>query len=284
MLSDRTASTVVICEAAMHTNPGLGGCQRVTQPFDLTGDASKERSVRETQRARAAFIESIARDVRRPLATIMSAANTLQRRGAAAHESVRAELIGVVEIEAERLEGFVSILVDMAKLQAGAIDDRAEPLELAEVVAAALDDAASGMKDRKVEVNLSADLPKLRLCRAILRRVLAILIGNAAARTPVNSTVSVQAGRDTTGVRLQVLDQGSGVPPAEVDKLFSQFHLPCIDEEFSWRSAGMQLAVCRGYVEAMGGTIAAGNRTDGNGAVFTITFPCQPGAESFGLM
>jgi len=208
----------------------------------------------------------------------------LKRRGAAAQESVRGDLIGIVESEAERLEGFVSILVDMAKLEAGAIDSHAEPLELEDVVSVSLNDAASDLSDRKVAVSLSADLPKLRLDRAILQRVLGILIRNAAARTPSHSTVSVQAGRDTTGVRLQIMDQGNGIPPAEVDKIFSQFHLPCIDDESSWRSAGMHLAVCRGYVEAMGGTIAAGNRTDGNGAVFTITFPCQPDAESFGLM
>lgn len=268
----------------MHTNPEPGGYQRVAQPFDLAESGNTQPSLREIQRARAAFIESIARDVRRPLAMILSAANSLKRRGAAAQESVRGELIGIVESEAERLEGFVSILVDMAKLEADAIDGRAEPLELAEVVAGALNDAASDLSDRKMAVSLSADLPKLRLDRAILQRVLGILIGSAAARTPAHSTVSVQAGRDTTGVRLQIMDQGNGIPPAEVDKIFSQFLLSCIDDESSWRSAGMQLAVCRGYVEAMGGTIAAGNRTDGNGAVFTITFPCQPDAESFGLM
>lgn len=267
----------------MDTNPGPGGYQPVAHPSGLADSGDEEPSTCERRSVRAAFIDSIARDVRRPLAMILSAANSLKRRGAVAQQSVREELIGIVESEAERLDGFVSILADMAKLEADAIQVQAEPLQLDDIVRLSVNDAVGDLQDHKTEVSLSANLPKLRLDPAILQRVLGILIRNAAARTPLHSTVSVQASRDTTGVRLQIMDQGNGIPTSEIDSVFSRFHLPCIDDESGWRSAGMQLAVCRGYVEAMGGMIAAGNRTDGNGAVFTITFPYPPAAERAGL-
>jgi two-component system sensor histidine kinase KdpD len=101
--------------------------------------------------------------------------------------------------------------------------------------------------------------------------VLFLLVDNAARQSPPGSTISVHAGRDRTAVRLQVLDEGDGIPPADIPGIFNQFTLPCADDE-KYRG-GMNLAVCRGYVESIGGTIEASNRTDGGGSVFTITFP-----------
>ena len=251
---------------------GIGGYQSIIRRFGVTKSEDADYSVTDATRVRAAFLESIARDVRKPLSLILSAASSLKKRGGTAEGSVRGELVGIIENEAERLEGFVSILLDVTKLEADAIEMRAETLALKDVVKAAVRDAISALRDRKAEVNLSADLPTLRLDPAILRRVLGILIENAAGQTPSGSTVSIQAGRDTAAVRLQIMDEGNGIPPGELNRMFDQFHLSCADDR-NRLGAGMQLAVCRGYIEAMGGTIAAGNRTDRSGAVFTITFP-----------
>ena len=185
---------------------------------------------------------------------------------------MQGELVGIIEDEAERLERFVSILLDMTKLEADAVEMRPETLALKDVVKVAVRDAVSALRDRKAEVNLSADLPKLRLDPAILRRVLGILIENASRQASSGSAVSIQAARDSAGIRLQIMDEGDGIPSGDLNRMFDQFHLWCADDR-SRLGAGMQLAVSRGYIEAMGGTIAAGNRTDRSGAVFTITFP-----------
>jgi two-component system sensor histidine kinase KdpD len=256
----------------MLTTLGIGTYQGVIQPLGLTNSEDGEPSVSEAKRVRAALLESIARDVHKPLALIVSAAASLKKRGGAAEGSVQGELVGIIEDEAERLEGFVSILLDMTKLEGNAVEMRPETLALKDVVKVAVRDAVSALRDRRTEVNLSADLPKMRLDPAILRRVLGILIENAAGQTPSGSTVSIQTSRDTAGVRLQIMDEGNGIPPGDLNRMFDQFHLSCADDR-SRLGAGMQLAVCRGYIEAMGGTIAAGNRTDRSGAVFTITFP-----------
>jgi two-component system sensor histidine kinase KdpD len=148
----------------------------------------------------------------------------------------------------------------------------AETVALSDVVGVAVKDVAKALRDRKTEVNLSADFCKLWLDKAVLRRVLVILIEHAARQTPPGSTVSIQAGRDSTAVRLQVVDEGDGIPPADLDKMFTGYQLPCADDQ-SRSGAGMHLTVCRGYIEAMGGTITAANRTDRRGTVFTLTFP-----------
>jgi two-component system sensor histidine kinase KdpD len=275
IFSTVVGSKAAVCEAIVLRTLGIGGYQGIIRRFGVTMSEDADYSVTDATRVRAALLESIARDLQKPLALILSAATSLKKRGGMAEGSVRGEWVDIIEDEAERLEGFVSILLDMTKLEGNAVEMRPETLALRDVMTVAVRDAAGALQDRKAEVNLSANLPTLRLDPAILRRVLGILIENAAGQTPSGSTVSIQAGRDTAGVRLQIMDEGNGIPPGDLNRMFDQFHLPCADDRRRL-GAGMQLAVCRGYIEAMGGTIAAGNRTDRGGAVFTITFPMPP--------
>jgi two-component system sensor histidine kinase KdpD len=228
--------------------------------------------VTEVRRMRSALLDSISLDVGKPLALIAGAAMSLKNRGSAPKGSTQVELISIIENEAERLERFVSILLDMARLEFRAVEMRMETVDLGDVIRVTVRDIAKTSRDRKLGVILPASLGKLRLDREILRRVLFILVENAARQTPPGSKVSVQAGRDATAVRIQIMDEGDGIPPADINGMFNQFRLPCTDDRSS-STAGMHLAVCRGYVEAMGGTISGSNRTDRSGAVFTITFP-----------
>jgi two-component system sensor histidine kinase KdpD len=239
--------------------------------FNLDDEVSAPLLPQEARRLRAALLDSISRDIARPLALIAGAAASLRNRRAASDASVRNELIEVIEDETDRVERFASLLLDMARLECDGIEIQPENVALAEVVSSALNDAASALRKHKIDMNVPADLPGLRVDPAILRRVLVLLVDNAARQSPPGSTISVHAGRDRTAVRLQVLDEGDGISPADIPGVFNQFSLPCTDEE-KYRG-GMNLAVCRGYIESMGGTIAASNRTDGGGSVFTITFP-----------
>jgi two-component system sensor histidine kinase KdpD len=254
----------------------LGGEALLAVADHLNPNRSEQTAPRvtEARQVRSALLDSISRDVGKPLALIAGAAMGLKNRGSAPRGSTQVELISIIENEAERLERFASILLDMAKLEFRAVDMRMEIIDLEDVIRGTVRDVAKTLRDRKLEVNLPADLGKLRVDQEILRRVLFLLIENAGRQAPLGSKVCIQAGRDTTSVRIQVMDEGDGIPPADIDRMFNQFHLPCTDDR-SGLTAGMHLAVCRGYVELIGGTIAAANRTDGTGAVFTITFPVR---------
>jgi two-component system, OmpR family, sensor histidine kinase KdpD len=226
----------------------------------------------QSRRLRSTLLDSISRDVARPLALIAGAAESLRKRSGSSDGTVRSELIEVIESETERVERFASILLDLAKLESDGVDLRSEPVTLKDVVGVALKDTAKTLRDRKTTMSVPANLPALRLDSSVLRRVLTILIENAARQSPPGATVGIHAGSDGKAIRLQILDEGEGIPPPELTRLFGQLHLPC-GEDQNHGCAGMDLVVCRGYIEAMGGTITGSNRTDRSGAVFTITFP-----------
>ena len=227
----------------------------------------------EARRVRSALLESISRDVARPLALIAGAASGLRTDDdASGGAAVQEGLIDTIQIEAERLQHIAALLLDLAELECDAVEVRSEMVDFADIVRAAVKEVAKTTRDRKIEVGLSADLPKLRLDPRVFRRLLVILLEIAVRETPPSSKVSIHAACDARVVRLQVLDERDAILPADHEKIFGQFDLPCADD-LNRSGSGMALAVCRGYVEAMGGEIAASNRTDGRGAVFTLTFP-----------
>jgi two-component system sensor histidine kinase KdpD len=250
----------------MLTNPNHETRLARAYPFSLVINGNEAAQDR---RIRSALLDAMFRDVVKPLALIAGAAGGLRSRSVGAPPGSTAdELIGVIEHETARLEGFVAILLALAKLESDALEIRPQAaVSLKEVIGSAVVDAAKTLWDRRVRVNVSPDTPALRLDPAILRRALILLIENAARQTPRNSTVVIQAARDATVVRIQVMDEGEGIPPGDLAGIFDQFHLR------SRSGAGVHLTVCEGYINALGGKISAANRTDRSGAVFTITFP-----------
>ena len=226
----------------------------------------------QSRRVRAALLDSIARDVAHPLALLAGATASLKSNKASSNPAVRRELLEVIETETERIQRFASLLIDMARLECEGLELRLEAVPPADIVSGALDDSGSLPQHHKIDVNVPVDLPLLCVDPAVLRRVLLLLLEDAARQSPHGSTIGVHAARDREAVRLQVLDESEGIPPNELPGIFSQLTLPCEDDTSRARG-GMDLAVCRGYVEAIGGRISASNRTDGGGAVFTLTFP-----------
>jgi two-component system, OmpR family, sensor histidine kinase KdpD len=123
-----------------------------------------------------------------------------------------------------------------------------------------------------VTVKIPSDLPMLSSDAVLLEQVFVNLIDNAVRYSPSESAVCVRANRTRDGVNIEVLDEGPGLPPQELERVFEKFHR-LEDHDRHRAGTGLGLAICRGFVEALGGTISAANRDDGRGAVFSVRFP-----------
>ena len=244
----------------------------------LVDDLEGARRAAETDRLRSALLTSISHDLKTPLAAVLGAAGTLRSLSKDLDERAKADLVATITDEAERLNRFIANLLDMTKLESGAIVPNADMHDLGEIVGSALERASKILAQHRVEVDLAKDLPMVRIDPVLFEQVLFNLLDNAAKYAPVDTTVRIQSWRDGGSVGLQVLDEGDGIPPGELENIFDKFYrVRKIDQVRA--GTGLGLAISRGFIEAMHGTISAANRTDRTGAIFTVRLPVPPQLE-----
>jgi len=245
---------------------------------NLAEDLDQARLTAETDRLRSALLTSLSHDLRTPLASILGSATSLDSYGSRLDETAMRELTGTIREEAERLNRFIANLLDMTRLESGAIAPLIGPVDLAELVGGALERAGKILSGHRIELNLPADLPMLDLDPVLFEQALFNLLDNAAKYAPAGSLVRIAARRDGEWVQLSIYDEGSGIAAADLDRIFDKFYRVHAQDR-QRAGTGLGLAICRGFVEAMGGTIAADNRRDRPGAVFTITLPVPAPVE-----
>ncbi|HTZ34460.1 MAG TPA: sensor histidine kinase KdpD [Stellaceae bacterium] len=240
--------------------------------INLAEDLDRARLAAETDRLRSALLTSLSHDLRTPLASILGSATTLDSYGARLDERTMGELTRTIREEAERLNRFIANLLDMTRLESGAVEPRIAPHDLSELVASALDRADKILAGHRVELDLAADLPPLALDPVLFEQVLFNLLDNAAKYAPAGSLVRIEARREGGQVQLSVIDEGGGIAPADLERIFDKFYrVQAQDRQRA--GTGLGLAICRGFIEAMGGSIAARNRSDRSGAIFTLSLP-----------
>jgi len=240
--------------------------------INLAQDIDRNRLNAETERLRSALLTSISHDLRTPLASILGAASSLKSYGSTLDGAAKEELLGSILEEAERLNRFIANLLDMTRLESGAVAPKLELIDLGDVVGSALRRASRALSQHEVQLSLTPGLPMLKLDPVLFEQALFNLLDNAAKYSPPGSKVTVTG--DTTGgrVRLSVSDTGGGIPPDDIELIFDKFYrVQSADHKRA--GTGLGLAVSRGFVESMGGTLSAANRSEGHGAIFTITLP-----------
>jgi two-component system sensor histidine kinase KdpD len=249
----------------------------------LAQDVAMARIEVERERLRAALLTSISHDLRTPLASIVGAASSLRGYGESYPPEIRIELAATIHDEAERLNRFVGNLLDMTRLEAGAIRAERSSVDLAEVVGTALRRAGRIVEAHRVEIDLPPDLPMLRADFLLADQVLFNLLDNAAAHASPGSLIRIAARCEESRVTIKVIDEGPGIPPNDLERVFEKFvRVEARDRKRA--GTGLGLTICRGFVAAMGGTILAQNRQDRSGAVFMVTFPAAPAAERKALL
>ncbi len=239
---------------------------------NLAQDVDRARMTAETERLRSALLTSISHDLRTPLASILGSATSLAAYHGVLAEPDRMALIGTIQDEAERLNRFIANLLDMTRLESGAIVPKTTAVDLGDVAGSALGRAAKVLGDRPITVDLPATLPLVQVDPVLLEQVLFNLLDNAAKYAPAGSAIRLEAAAAGSIVRLQVMDEGEGIPPDDVERIFDKFYrIRAADRQRA--GTGLGLAIARGFIDVMGGSIVAGNRTDRSGAVFTLTLP-----------
>jgi two-component system sensor histidine kinase KdpD len=238
----------------------------------LVEDMDRVKRTVESDRLRAALLTSISHDLKTPLASVLGAASTLRDLSPKLSEAERSDLLSTVIDESERLNRFIANLLDMTKLESGAVVPNTARHDLSEIVGSALRRASKILVRHKVSLELAADLPMLELDAVLFEQALFNLLDNAAKYAPLDTTISILGLRDRDSVTLQIMDEGEGIPPHDLDNVFDKFYRAQKGDHVR-AGTGLGLAISRGFIEAMHGTIAAGNRTDRSGAVLTIRLP-----------
>jgi two-component system sensor histidine kinase KdpD len=238
----------------------------------LAADIDQARLGAERERLRSAMLTSVSHDLRTPLASIIGALSSLRSYGDRYDVSTREELLGTALSEAERLDRFVGNLLDMTRLDAGVIVPRRETVEVGDLISTTLRRATPVLRDRIVTSVVAPDLPALSLDFVLAEQVLFNVLDNAAKYSASGGRIEVEGRRAGSRVEIVVRDDGPGIDPAALDRLFDKFYRA--DEGDRRRAGtGLGLAIARGFVEVQGGTIAARNRRDRSGAEFVVSYP-----------
>lgn len=245
----------------------------------LVEDMDRVKRNVESDRLRQALLTSISHDLKTPLSSVLGAASTMRNFPAKLSESEKADLLTTIIDESERLNRFIANLLDMTKLEAGAIVPNSARHDLGEIVGSALRRANKILEHHPVRLDLAADLPMLEIDAVLFEQVLFNLLDNAAKYAPADTTISLTALRDKESVSLQIADEGAGIPPADLESVFDKFYRAQKGDHVR-AGTGLGLAISRGFVEAMRGTISATNRTDRDGAVLTVRLPIPPAAQA----
>jgi two-component system sensor histidine kinase KdpD len=238
----------------------------------LASAAAENEALRQADKLRTGLLNAISHDFRTPLASILGSATTLTEYERALKPTVRRDLLRSIQEDARRLNQHIGALLDMARLEGGALKPSGELTDVREVAAAALRRLQPQLAGREVKRDFARDLSLAPADPVLLEQVLLNLLGNAAAHTPEGSAIEVAAYEDPRCVLVSVEDDGPGIAPAELSRIFEKFHRASAPERTG--GLGLGLSIARGFVEAMGGRLAAASPVaDGRGARFVISLP-----------
>ncbi|MCA0295349.1 MAG: DUF4118 domain-containing protein [Actinobacteria bacterium] len=244
---------------------------RLWRTRQLAEQARRAEELGRIDELRASLLAAVGHDLRNPLAAITAAASTLRQTDIELDPDDEAELLETIEEHAGRLNDIIGNLLDMSRLQAGALSVHPRPTVLLEVLAGVV-----RLGEGRVELAIPEDLPMINADAGLLERVLVNLVANADRHLPPGEKVVIAAERTAGRVAVRVVDHGPGVAPERFEEIFAPF------QHFGDRSTigvGLGLAIARGFTEAMGGTLTP-SRTPGGGLTMTVTLEVADAAAA----
>ncbi|MGH9754778.1 MAG: sensor histidine kinase [Blastocatellia bacterium] len=264
---------------AEEAEAGRREIERLYNEYRVAAERARQAEVLErSERLKSALLDAVTHDLRTPLTSIKAAVTTLLDEGEVTlDDETRREFFEVINEEADRLNHFVENMVELARIEAGAINLRRRWSSVEEIVALARSRADALTRDHRLEVELESELPVARVDANLIAEVLYSLIDNAAKYSPAGSLIKIFARRaENEMILIAVEDEGRGIPAHLRERVFDKFFRATNEGAASLerpRGVGMGLAIARGIVEAHGGRIWVESGTGGVGARVAFTAP-----------
>jgi two-component system sensor histidine kinase KdpD len=228
---------------------------------------TEAKLVAESERLGKTLLNSVSHELRTPLAAITSAASGLRDAGTL-HPAQR-QLIEELDEAAARLNRLVRNLLDLSRLEAGHLKPNFEWHDVRDVVHTAVQNLERALAGRPITIDVAPDLPPMKLDAALTEQILVNLVSNAAVHTPAATPIEIHARTEAGEFVLEVADRGPGLPPGNPARLFERFER---GPNAAPGGTGIGLSLVKGFADAQGGTVSAGNR-DGGGAFFIVRLP-----------
>jgi two-component system sensor histidine kinase KdpD len=233
---------------------------------ELAQEAEAARPLAESDRQRTALLNAVSHDLRTPLAAAKAAISSLRMRDVDWPAADRDRWLADADAAVDRLTDLVTSLLDLSRLDAGALPVVVAPVAVEDVVSRALDHVA---RDVPLDVDIPAELPEVLADGVLLERVVANLVQNGVRYAPPGQPVRVAASAHGETVEIRVVDRGPGIPDDLRDSVFEPFQRRD-DVPVDGAGVGLGLAVARGLTQAMGGSVTA-EETPGGGATFVVS-------------
>jgi len=230
---------------------------------------SRARVLEESDHLKSAILSSVSHELRTPLSTIKAAASSLRGQEVGWDSPARADLIAAIDDEADHLNLLVGNLLDMSRIESGALKPRREwniPSEIVGSVVARMRRLAG---EHKLEIDVPEDLPLVPVDYVQMEQVFTNLISNSLKYAPMNTIVRIHARADEGALHVQVSNQGPQIPPEHLERIFDKFYRVTAADRVT--GTGLGLSICKGIVEAHGGRIWAENLP--GGLAFNFTLP-----------
>lgn len=240
----------------------------------LTSEMERNRLLVETDKLRSALLSSVSHDLRTPLVSIKGTASAMLELGEALDSNDQRELLQNVLDEAERLNRYVQNLLEMTRLGYGALKPDSDWCDVRDIAAASISGLKAYLRTRTVQVSVHGSADLIYTDNQLLEQVLVNLLENAAKYAPPESPITIETRRDGDTFELSVSDLGPGIPAEERERVFDMFHRVHVTDQRAL-GTGMGLAICKGLIEALGGTIRVGASDSGKGTRITMRLP-QP--------
>jgi two-component system sensor histidine kinase KdpD len=243
----------------------------------LNEESHNAQILRDTEKLQTALLNSVSHDLRTPLVSIIGVLSSLQEGGIQLDDAAKAKLVKVAWEEAERLNHLITNLLDVSRVEAGAIRILRQASDVQDLVGTALEQLGNRTVSRPIEVDIPLNLPFVSVDFGLIVQTLVNIIDNALKYSPVDSAIEIKARNLDNEVQIEIADRGFGIPPGDLLQVFDKFYR--IDHPGSVAGTGLGLSICKGIVEAHGGRIVAENR-DGGGTIIRLVLPAaDPGQK-----
>jgi two-component system sensor histidine kinase KdpD len=236
----------------------------------LQAEAAGAAALAKANELRTALLAAVSHDLRTPLASIKTAATSLLSEDVSFDPAAERALLETIDDESDRLNRLVGNLLDMSRLQTGALVVQARAVGLEEVVGSAIAEVSANAPAIDVDVDVPDSLPLVDADPVLLERALVNIVGNAIRYSPPGERVRVHAETVDGRVELRVVDRGRGIPVAERERAFQPFQR--LGDHPNGEGVGLGLAVARGFVEAMAGVVSVDD-TPGGGCTVILDLP-----------